>query len=316
MGLVGAWIFYKFGHILGTLDVPKERSSHKRAIPKSGGIGILAAFILFAVLFDLKKSFWIPAALLSLISFVGDRSEVRQIVRLFIQFGCSFIFLAGCFAPLKLNMEFFVLMIFFSIFITGTANIYNFMDGVDGIAGIIGIVGFSLLAFYAHIVGFDDSYRVLCIAFAFACLGFLCLNLPHAKVFLGDVGSILLGFVFACLMVTLSENVTDFFIMAGFLMVFYVDEFFTIIIRIRGGDPLMRPHRKHIYQLLANELAVSHWKVAFLYGIIQLCVGLSAIYAGLKDLFLLLLVYILYCFLFAVIAVKVHRKSSLRFRYQ
>ena len=307
-GLTGAWVFYKFGNALGTSDVPKRRSSHKRSVPKGGGIGILAAFIFCAISFDLDKSFWIPTVLLSVVSFVGDRSEIRPMVRLIIQCGCSLVFLANVLAPMQMGFKFFALLGFLSIFIVGTANVYNFMDGIDGIAGITGIVGYFLLAFYSYIVGYDDSYGVLCIALAFACLGFLCFNLPHAKVFLGDVGSILLGSVFACLMITLSDNVTDFMIMAGFLMGFYFDEIFTVVIRVRSGDPLITPHRKHIYQLLANELAVSHWKIAFLYGVVQLCVGLSAIYAGLTNLFFLLLVYLLYCFLFTVVAVKVHQK--------
>ena len=110
-----------------------------------------------------------------------------------------------------------------------------------------------------------------------ACLGFLPFNIPKARVFMGDVGSILLGFVFAGMVVFLSRNRLDFICMAGFLFPFYADELSTMMIRIRDGEKLSKPHRRHLYQLLANEYGIAHWKVSLGYGLFQLIVGISII---------------------------------------
>ena len=94
---------------------------------------------------------------------------------------------------------------------------------------------------------------------------------------MGDVGSILLGFVFAGMVVWLSRSLLDFICLAAFLFPLYADELTTMIARIKNGENLTRPHRRHLYQLLANEGNISHWKVAVGYGLVQLVVGMSVL---------------------------------------
>ena len=144
----------------------------------------------------------------------------------------------------------------------GTANIYNFMDGINGIAAITAIVGFGLLSLFSLIAGQDSAYGVLSVCIAFSCLGFLPFNMPKAKVFMGDVGSILLGFSFAAIVVILSKSILDFVCLAGFLFPFYADELTTMAARIKDGENLFKPHRRHLYQLLANEKRIAHWKIS------------------------------------------------------
>jgi UDP-N-acetylmuramyl pentapeptide phosphotransferase/UDP-N-acetylglucosamine-1-phosphate transferase len=117
---------------------------------------------------------------------------------------------------------------------------------------------------------------VICITLS--CLGFLPFNFPNAKVFMGDVGSILLGFVFACMVVLLSNSFLDFVCFAGFLFPFYADEFVTMAVRLKDGENLLKPHRRHFYQILVNEMGIDHWKVSVGYGILQLIVGLSILF--------------------------------------
>ncbi|MBW1792430.1 MAG: UDP-N-acetylmuramyl pentapeptide phosphotransferase, partial [Deltaproteobacteria bacterium] len=99
----------------------------------------------------------------------------------------------------------------------------------------------------------------MAICILLACLGFLPFNMPTAKVFMGDVGSILLGFVFAGMVVYLSKNFMDFICLVAFLFPFYVDELTTMFVRVRDGEKLSKPHRRHLYQLLANEYQIPHW---------------------------------------------------------
>jgi len=308
-GGLGAWLVMKYGSKIGINDIPNERSSHKIIVPKGGGIGILIAFIGCSFFLNLSANFWIPCCVISLMSLWGDRYEIPPAIRLFIHFGCSWFFLLGfCFLNKPL-LPSGLLSIPLSFFLAGTANFYNFMDGIDGIAGIAGIIGFLLLALYSWLFGNFEIYGMLCIGIALSCFGFLFFNLTREKkVFMGDVGSILLGFVFSCIVLILSENFLDFLIMAGFLFPFYFDELFTMVIRLRCGDALVKPHRKHIYQVLANELSVSHWKIALSYGIIQLCIGFTAIHGRSLGLVYLISLYMIYCFIFVRISIKIHKR--------
>jgi UDP-N-acetylmuramyl pentapeptide phosphotransferase/UDP-N-acetylglucosamine-1-phosphate transferase len=287
-GLLGAWVIMKFGGRIGINDIPSSRSSHLKIIPKGGGIGLLLAFVFSSLFFSFPAYFWVPGLFISLVSLWGDRHEISPGTRLLIQFGCALIFLAG-YTGLSGGMGWLVLPL--AVFIVGTSNFYNFMDGIDGIAGITGVVGFCLLWLFNSLIGGKDIYGMFCITMAMASTGFLMFNLPRAKVFMGDVGSILLGFSFACLMIFLAKSPGEFLLMAGFLSMFYLDEMFTMIIRIRDKESVLTPHRKHVYQLLANELGIEHWKVSLAYAFFQLLIGLALILAGPSRLWLIILIY-------------------------
>jgi len=94
---------------------------------------------------------------------------------------------------------------------------------------------------------------------------------------MGDVGSILLGFTFAGMVAWLSKGPLDFICLAAFLFPFYADELTTMAVRIRDGENLLRAHRRHLYQLLANEKGVSQWKISVGYGMLQLVVGVTVL---------------------------------------
>ncbi|MBU1196123.1 MAG: glycosyltransferase family 4 protein [Proteobacteria bacterium] len=296
---------------MGIDDIPNNRSSHVEVTPKCGGIGILIAFVISSIMLSIPIYLWFTAVIVSLISFWGgDKHRLSAKQRLFFQFACSFVFLIFVESFKSAPLNSFFLLFALAVFIVGTSNFYNFMDGIDGIAGITGVVAFTLLAIYTHMNGLDSSYTILCIGLSFSCCGFLFFNLPRARVFLGDVGSILLGFVFSCLVILLSEDMTDLVVMAGFLSTFYFDEIFTMIRRIYKKESLLRPHRKHIYQLLANELSISHWKVAVAYGVVQFFMGLTIIYCRSEKVFILPLFYLVYILLFLFLSMKVLRMAA------
>lgn len=279
LGGAGAWVVSKFAYKCSLIDIPGDRSSHEIPIPKGGGIGILAAFALASLVLKIPLGFWLSAAILALISLYGDRSELSPKFRVTVQFIATISFLLTSssliLAPYHSLLPFLLWLLFLTIFIVGTANFYNFMDGINGIAAITGIVGFGLLALYSFLSDMDNLFVVLSICISLSCLGFLPFNMPKAKVFIGDVGSILLGFVFAGIVVVLSKGFLDFICFTSFLFPFYADEFTTMAVRIRDGENLLRAHRRHLYQLLANELGIPHWKVSGMYGVLQLAVGVS-----------------------------------------
>ena len=290
-GIGGAWFIAICGHKLMLLDNPNGRSSHHVITPKGGGVGILAALVFGSLFLSIPKSFWISSTFLALISLWGDRHELSPKFRLSTQFIAALILLVPILFPNSfphfnpehvlsnapsISLGFSILLLLLhSIFIIGTANFYNFMDGINGIAGITGIVGFGLLAFYASHSGSNAPLVALAICISLACLGFLPFNMPRARVFMGDVGSIFLGFVFAGMVVWISRSFLDFLVLTSFLFPFYADEITTIVERLRKGENLMKPHRRHLYQLLANEYEIPHWKVSLGYGITQLLIGVS-----------------------------------------
>lgn len=295
-GYAGAWIVARYGARLGLMDSPSNRSSHENPTPKGGGFGILIAFMISSWTLGMPATFRVPITLISLFSLVGDRFDISPRLRLPIQFMAAIVILAG---PFQMDRKFLLSILYLlltAIFIVGTANFYNFMDGINGIAGMTGFIAFGLLALFGHWTGADPSLKVLAICISLACLGFLPLNIPRAKVFMGDVGSILLGFVFAGMAVFISNDLLDFACLIAFLSPFYADEFTTMLMRHRARENLLRPHRRHLYQLLANQGGLPHWKVSGIYVLLQLVVGISALSVrpfGLFPVLILLGVYLL-----------------------
>lgn len=279
LAFLGAWAISRFAQKGCLMDCPNERSSHSQPTPKGGGVGILAAFCVASILSGATAWLWATVCIVALISGYGDMVDLPVRMRLVAQLGLIAVFVLGTLHSSGGRSPNPALVVFWIIFIVGTANFYNFMDGINGIAGITGAVGFSLLALYIYGWEGQAGLGSLTLCMAFSCLGFLPLNIPKARVFMGDIGSVLLGAAFASLVFLASRTLVDFLCMASFLFPFYADELSTMAIRMRGGEKLTKGHRKHVYQLLANEGRITHWRVSAGYGILQALVGVSVLLA-------------------------------------
>jgi len=303
----GAWWIGRIGHRFGLLDKPNDRSSHNNTTAKGGGIGILAGFIAAAILLKVPAFFGVPAVILSLISFAGDRYPLSTTIRLLFQFAASFIFLFGLWDNHPLLTAGFLVVIPLALYIVGTTNYYNFMDGINGLAAITGVVGFGLLAFYSVFSENSLALTPFNLSIVFCCLGFLPFNMPTAKVFMGDVGSILLGFVFAVMVVWYSTGLKEFLCLTSFLFPFYADEVTTELIRLKNGEKIWLPHRKHLYQLLANEYNISHWKISIGYGMAQLIIGASILFLFKSSVFTIISILFLYFCIFSVVSIALRK---------
>jgi len=308
LGAGGGWVVSRWGDFWGLTDIPNERSSHSRPTPKGGGIGILAAFLICSISFSIPISFWIPAAFISLLSLWGDHSEIRPQIRLLFQFTTGTILLIGILIGNGNAIVTYTLIPLLAVFVVGTANYYNFMDGINGIAAITGLVGFGLLGWFAVIEAADPHLIALCLCMSLSCLGFLPFNVHNAIVFMGDVGSVLLGFVFAGLVVWVSRSFLDFVCGTSFLFPFYADELTTLFVRIKDGDRLITPHRSHLYQILTNEYGIIHWKVSLGYGAFQLIVGVSILLLKDTGCMTILSMLALYFCVFIVLSYFLRRK--------
>jgi UDP-N-acetylmuramyl pentapeptide phosphotransferase/UDP-N-acetylglucosamine-1-phosphate transferase len=311
LGALGAFSIARMGFYFGLKDKPSERSSHSKTTPKGGGIGILVSFIVASFFFEADPFLVVSGSFISLISLLGDKFDLSPMVRLPAHFLAALLLLFFLLPQPSINA--FLLMpiaIFIVFYIVGTANFYNFMDGINGIAAITGIIGFGFLAFAASSIG-NELIRDLSICIALACIGFLPFNLPRAQVFMGDVGSILLGFLFSVFVLLLARNVLEFICFVAFLFPFYADELTTMAIRLRNGENLLKPHRRHFYQVMTNQAGLPHWQVAIGYGIFQLLVASSILLVQPYGYFPVLISLFVYFIIFS--ALRIYLQSRFEF---
>jgi Fuc2NAc and GlcNAc transferase len=310
IGLAGAFFVSRRGLYWGLADTPKARSSHFIPVPKGGGIGILFAFIVGALWWHLPWPLWIPACVVALVSLLGDYRDVSFKIRLAVHLAFATIFSSLRFFGSSMSEASGVisgLLLLFGIFyIATTANYYNFMDGINGLAGLTGTIAFSCLGLFGLIEGKDLVWVAISFGIATACLGFLPLNFPRARVFMGDVGSILLGFIFASWVLWFSQSLLEFVVLSSFLFPFYVDELSTLMVRIKDRERLTKAHRRHIYQILVNQAGLSHAIVTVFYGFIQIIVAILAWMMMREGLLLLigLLIFLSGLFFFGGIYIR------------
>lgn len=301
----------RIGYGINLLDKPNIRSSHLVPTPRGGGVGILSAFFVVGLLFTKEYAFVLICVTAGIIGLLADLSSISSLARLVLHILISAIFVTVSMriANLSLNITTILTALFFIIFLTGSANIYNFMDGINGIAGMMAVVSFGLLTAFS--IG---EYRgvspmtILTIAIIFSSLGFLWFNVPNARIFMGDVGSIFLGFIFAGMVILLSKSVLDFICLASFLFTFYADEIITMYFRIKNNENLLAPHRRHLYQILANEGKIAHWKVSCGYALIQLIIGITILSLRPLGPWLVLPALFLYFAFFVAFNISIRRK--------
>jgi len=307
----GAWVISKHADKIGLVDCPNGRSSHHLPTHKGGGIGIFFVFLISAAVLGLPVNFWLPFCIMAGVAFLGDRIELPVWLRLVVQIGLmAIVIFSGAREMAHGGLLYLPLLGFWIVFIVGTANYYNFMDGINGIAGITGLLGFGLLAGYVNLIGGSTAVTGVAVCLSIACLGFLPLNFPRARVFMGDIGSILLGSVFAGLIWLSAESVLDFICMASFLFPFYVDELTTMVVLLKNGENLTKPHRRHYYQLLVNEKGIEHWKVSVGYGVFQLAVGISVLTVRAYGLGVVLALLTMWLFAFGLESRRLRKQTE------
>lgn len=251
-------------------DHPNERSLHVQPRARVGGIGVMVAALASALLLGdgpLKLVFLVAAAL-AVISFIDDRGSLPIGVRLPVHFAAAaavaFASIGGAGWPLALIA---------TLAIAWMTNLFNFMDGADGLAGGMGAIGFAAYAAgaaFAH----DLPFALGCLVLASACAGFLLHNFPPARVFMGDAGSIPLGFLAGALgTLGIVRALWPWWFPLLSFAPFILDASFTLARRVLKGEPFWRAHRSHSYQRLVLS-GWSHRKLALhAYALMLLSAG-------------------------------------------
>lgn len=225
------------------LDQPNERSLHSKPIPRSGGIAIVLAMMAALWTNESAWPFWGLAAVLSFVSFADDRMSLSVGVRLLAHFAA-----AGAAVAVAMPHAAPAAMVVAVISIVWMTNLYNFMDGSDALAGAMAATGFGAYAAAAAMVG-ETQWALAFLCVVMAALGFLIFNRPPARIFMGDVGSVPLGFLSACagLWGWANQWWPAWFPLMAFAP-FIVDASVTLLRRGLRGEKVWRAHREHCYQ--------------------------------------------------------------------
>ena len=289
---------YSLSHSL--LDIPNARSLHEVPIPRGGGLSFVVVFL--AAMAGLCLAGIVPARLalslgpggfiVALAGWLDDRGHVPVRIRLAAQFVAAALAVAALNGFESLDLGWYkvplgmVGSVLACVGIVWMLNLYNFMDGIDGIAGLEAVTTALFAAGLLAWMG-ASGLALLCVALASAVAGFLVWNWPPAKVFMGDVGSGFLGYVFAVLAIA-SEKAGAVPVLAWVLLlgVFVADTTVTLFLRMRRGETIWQAHRSHFYQR-AVQSGLSHKFVTASTGLINVALGVLAAASAIREEFLL-----------------------------
>ncbi len=289
--LLAELVYFKVADRFNIIDKPNNRSSHTKIVLRGGGIIFAIGAVLWMVATAVAPSvswlsefatadaagylpFFIGLVLVAGISFVDDIHPLPDSLRLVVQF-TAMMLMFWSLDILHWNMWWVVALAL--IVSVGATNVYNFMDGINGITG-----GYSFAVLLPLLLiqekGYTDAPLIITIILAnlvFCFFNFRPKN--KAKCFAGDVGSISMAFIVLFILGRVIVGTADVTWLI-FLIVYGVDACLTIVHRIMLHENLGQAHRKHTYQLMANELGMSHMTVSLLYMGLQLIISLVFIY--------------------------------------
>ncbi len=290
--LIAELIYFRIADKCNIIDKPNERSSHSTIVLRGGGI-IFAISILVWMGLQMVHGEWcmvqnclpfmVGLLLICGVSFIDDIRSLPDSVRLVAQFAAMILM----FYQLDmLHVDMWWAVILALIVCVGASNIINFMDGINGITGAYAMA--SLIPLYLinsanglsaqGVSGFVDESLIITVMLAD--LVFCYFNFRprgKAKCFAGDVGSLGVAFILLFMIGSLVMATGDVTYLI-FLLVYGVDGVLTIFHRIMLHENLGQAHRKHVFQLMANELKMSHITVSLIYAGLQLAISLGFIY--------------------------------------
>lgn len=267
-------VYFRVADRLNIIDKPNQRSSHTNVTLRGGGVIFLLGGWFFWLFCGFEYSWFILGlSLIGIVSFIDDVHSLPDSTRLVAQFAAMFLmfYQFGI-----LNLQDWWMVIIALIVCVGIVNAYNFMDGINGITG-----GYSI-AVLIPLICLNTKEQFISIPYLYvtglSLLVFCFFNFrKKAKCFAGDVGSISIAFILLFAIGKLILTTGDFAYIV-LLAVYGTDAVLTICHRIMLHENLGLAHRKHAYQLMANELKIPHTTVSSFYMAVQLLISAGLIY--------------------------------------
>lgn len=261
-------IYLQIAKRLRIVDKPHLQSSHKGVIIRGGGMLFYIAYLLWFFIYGMPyPMIFAGLTIMALTSFADDVHSISPKVRLVLQFAAMIVMLYETHV-FDLYLQHLLLL---SVVCVGAINIYNFMDGINGMTG-----GYSLVVLLAlmgvnlFVLEFIDNHLFAYMLLADIVFCFFNFR-KRAKCFAGDVGSLSMGFVviFLLLKLMFQDGHMHWIV---FVSVYLVDGGLTILHRILLKENILMPHKKHAFQIMANELKMPHLAVSGFYmGLQALC---------------------------------------------
>lgn len=290
---------------VGALDQPNERKVHKKAMPLLGGLmmffGFLFGYMVFAPQSNQMLSILIASMIVILTGMIDDIKPLKAKQKLLGQVIAALIITV--YGEILLNdITFFGLYFDFGIFcypitiifIVALMNCINFIDGLDGLACGISTIFFltvGILAFIFHNLGSLEI--TLAFVMLGACLGFLVFNFNPSKIFMGETGSMFLGFMISviCLMGFKAATLTSLVVPLLILAIPILDTFFAILRRIIHKKPIYEADKQHLHHQLLNKKFSQRTTVLIIYGV-SILFSLASILYSIGDKKVAIYVYI------------------------
>lgn len=277
--LILFYLYTRVAVLYNIVDVPNNRSSHSQITIRGGGIIFSISMLLWFLNSGLQYPWFLAGLLLiSVVSFLDDLFQISFQNRLIVHL-LSLSLL--CFDIHLFQFQWWI-WIPVLIILTGIINAFNFMDGINGITG-----GYSLSVLLGiwivnnFQIEFIDNELIYYITIAVVIFNYFNFR-KKARCFAGDVGSISIAYIIVFLLAKLIIQSGNFLYLL-FLTVYGIDSLYTIIYRLIRKENIFEPHRKHLYQLLANENKISHTKISLIYSFVQIIISLIIIMVSYRN---------------------------------
>lgn len=268
--------YFRIARRLHIADIPNQRSSHHDVIVRGGGVIFALSIVLYHLFYNTHYWYFLAGLLIvATVSYWDDIHSLPDSVRLIAQTVATLLMFAEL-GILKPSLWWIIILGL--ILCVGIINAYNFMDGINGITGAYSLAVISSLAIVNYNLEFIDmSYLIVT---AIGCFIFCLFNFrTKAICFAGDVGSISMALIVMFPLAKLIIQTHDFSYIV-FLALYGVDTVLTIIHRIMLHENLGQAHRKHAFQILANELKIPHVAVSAGYAIVQMIISVGLIFCS------------------------------------
>lgn len=288
-------------------DIPNERSLHNAPIPRIGGVGLIAGILSGWAIMVNDLAWWIifPLLILFAVSLIDDIHGLPVGKRFFAHVIASVFLVVGG----SLWSQGFILSLLVLLFAIWMINLYNFMDGSDGLAGGMAFFGFTIYGI-GELINHNDSYAMLNFSIAAAALGFLHHNFHPAKVFMGDAGSIPLGFLVVAMgLLGFQSSAWPLWFPLMVFSPFIVDASVTLGKRALRKAQVTQAHREHYYQR-AIQMGASHRNVALIEYALMLGSGISALMSLKQNLLFLSITFLLWLIIYVAIMISIDKKWS------
>ena len=330
VSLIATFVVKKIAHHINALDIPNERKVHKKPMPRIGGLAIFSAFLVGYMLFGLHDdprmiSVLIGSFIIILTGIIDDINPIKARNKFLFQILAALVvvlygkmyFTDITLIGFTFNFPTWINMVLTTFFIVAVINAINLIDGLDGLSSGICSIYFLTIAIIGFVLNkFGGLDVILSLIMLGATLGFLCHNFPPAKIFMGDTGSMFLGFIISIIALIGYKVATVTSILIPIILLFIpiIDTLFAIIRRVLKKESIGTPDKEHLHHQLLRMTSSPTKTVLLIYFINAIFSAISIFFVlGEKKIAMIIYIVVMIFFLFLVLKTDIlfqHKKRG------